>query len=47
MRDGGARVLLDLRSATGRVFLEMAFADALNPVSVRGAMRGFDCPPNL
>ena len=47
LRDGGARVLLDLRSATGRVFLEMVFTDALNPVSVRSAMRGFDCPPNL
>ncbi|WP_181870211.1 ImcF-related family protein [Paracoccus lutimaris] len=47
LRDDGARVLLDLRSNTGRVFLEMGFADSLNPVSVRGAMRGFDCPPNL
>lgn len=47
LRDGGARVLLDLRSDTGRVFLEMSFADQLNPVSVRSAMRGFDCPPNL
>lgn len=47
LRDGGARVLLDLRSDTGRVFLEMAFTDALNPVSARSAMRGFDCPPHL
>ncbi|MBU3031512.1 ImcF-related family protein [Paracoccus marinaquae] len=47
LRDEGMRVLLDLRSDTGRVFLEMAFSDKLNPVSVRGAMRGFECPPNL
>ncbi|WP_300042624.1 ImcF-related family protein [uncultured Paracoccus sp.] len=47
LRDEGARVLLDMRSDTGRVFLEMVFADKLNPVSVRNAMRGFDCPPNL
>ncbi len=47
LRDEGARVLLDLRSDTGRVFLEMIFTDKLNPVSVRAAMRGFECPPNL
>ncbi len=47
LRDQGARVLLDLRSDFGRVFLEMAFADSLNPVSVRSAMAGFTCPPNL
>ena len=47
LRDDGARALLDMRSDTGRVFLEMSFADKLNPVSVRAAMRGFDCPPNL
>lgn len=47
LRDEGLRVLLDLRSNTGRVFLEMTFPEKLNPVSVRGAMRGFECPPNL
>ncbi|RNF35918.1 ImcF-related family protein [Paracoccus methylarcula] len=47
LRDDGARVLLDMRSDTGRVFLEMTFADKLNPVSVRGVMQGFDCPPSL
>lgn len=47
LRDDGARVLLDLRSETGRVFLEMSFDEKLNPISVRSAMRGFDCPPNL
>lgn len=47
LRDDGARVLLDMRSNSGRVFLEMTFTGKLNPVSVRSAMRGFDCPPNL
>lgn len=47
LRDQGARVLLDLRGDFGRVFLEMAFTDSLNPVSVRSAMAGFTCPPNL
>lgn len=47
LRDDGARILLDMRSDTGRVFLEMTFAGNLNPISVRSAMRGFDCPPNL
>ncbi|MFD1343691.1 ImcF-related family protein [Litorisediminicola beolgyonensis] len=47
LRDDGARVLLDLRSDTGRVFLEMAFDGTLNPVSVLAAMKGLDCPPNL
>ncbi|SDE47332.1 Intracellular multiplication and macrophage-killing [Paracoccus isoporae] len=47
LRDDGARALLDLRSDTGRVFLEMSFADTLNPISVRKTMRGLDCPPNL
>lgn len=46
-RDGGRRMLLDLRSASGRVFLEMKFETALNPVSVRSAMQGLACPPAL
>ena len=47
LRDGGQRVLLDLRTASGRVFLEMTFDDPLNPVSIRPALRGFACPPSL
>lgn len=47
LRDDGARVLLDLRTESGRVFLEMAFQAALNPVSVRPALQGFACPPTL
>jgi type VI protein secretion system component VasK len=46
-RDGGRRILLDLRSAAGRVFMEMQFESDLNPVSVRAAMRGLECPPTL
>lgn len=46
-RDGGKRLLLDLRSETGRVFLEMSFAHPLNPVTVRAAMQGLECPPRL
>lgn len=45
LRDGGARVLVDLRTDTGRVFVEMTFDRALNPVSARSAMRGLTCPP--
>lgn len=47
LRDDGARVLLDLRTESGRVFLEMAFSEPLNPVSVRSAMQGLTCPPSL
>ncbi len=47
LRDDGQRVLLDLRTTSGRVFLEMSFAEALNPVSVRPALRNFACPPSL
>jgi type VI protein secretion system component VasK len=46
-RDAGQRMLLDLRSESGRVFLEMRFETALNPASVRSAMQGLDCPPAL
>lgn len=43
-RDGGRRMLLDIRSASGRVFLEMEFQTALNPISVRTAMQELACP---
>lgn len=46
-RDGGQRVLLDLRTNSGRVFLEMRFETTLNPVSVRPVMKGLSCPPSL
>ncbi|PWJ16549.1 ImcF-related family protein [Jannaschia seohaensis] len=47
MRDEGQRALLDIRSETGRVFVEMAFEDRFNPLSVRAALRGLACPPAL
>lgn len=47
MRDDGRRVLLDLRSETGRVFLEIAFESELNPISVLPLVEGFRCPPSL
>ena len=46
-RDEGQRVLVDLRTAEGRVFVEMAFTAAANPVSGRAAFRDFSCPPQL
>jgi type VI protein secretion system component VasK len=47
LRDEGRRVLLDLRTDEGRVFLRMDMADPVNPVSARAALRGFACPPVL
>lgn len=46
-RDGGRRVLVDLRTDSGRVFVEMEFDRDVNPVSGRTAMRGLICPPVL
>ena len=47
LRDKGQRVLLDLRTASGRIFLEMGFDRAVNPVSARAQIRGFSCPAAL
>ena len=47
LRDKGQRVLLDLRTASGRIFLEVGFDRAVNPVSARSAIRGFSCPAAL
>ncbi|MBY6089226.1 ImcF-related family protein [Maritimibacter alkaliphilus] len=47
LRDDGARALLDLRNASGRVFLELGFPAALNPVSARPLLQGFRCPATL
>lgn len=46
-RDEGQRVLVDLRTDEGRVFVEMVFTAAANPVSGRAAFRDFSCPPQL
>ena len=47
LRDKGARVLLDLRTSSGRIFLEMGFDRPINPVSARSRIRGFSCPAAL
>lgn len=47
VRDKGQRVLLDLRTDSGRIFLEMEFDRAVNPVSARAQIRGFSCPAAL
>ncbi|MCO8144969.1 IcmF-related protein [Rhodovulum tesquicola] len=46
-RDEGRRFLVDFRSATGRIFVEIGFEAALNPVSVRPLLRGLSCPTTL
>ncbi len=47
VRDKGQRVLLDLRTDSGRIFLEMGFDRPVNPVSARAQIRGFSCPAAL
>jgi len=46
-RDGGKRMLVDLRSGGARLFLEIGFAQEANAVSVRGVMKGFAGTPVL
>ena len=46
-RDDGERFLVDLRTDSGRLFAELAFEEAANPVAARPLMRGFDCPARL
>ena len=46
-RDDGRRFLIDLRASGGRVFVEMLFQDAANPVSGRALLKGFSCPATL
>lgn len=47
LRDGGARVLLDLRTESGRIFLEVGLDRAVNPISAHKTIRSFACPPAL
>ncbi len=47
VRDEGRRVLVDLRTDVGRIFLEMTFAGPANPVAARGLLSGLVCPPVL
>lgn len=46
-RDEGRRFLVDLRASGGRVFVEMLFQKAANPVSGRALLQGFACPATL
>lgn len=46
-RDEGARMLVDLRTETGRIFLEMSFPSPANPVAARRLLAGLVCPPVL
>ena len=46
-RDEGRRFLVDLRTEAGRVFVEVSFAQAANPVAARPLLGGFDCPEAL
>lgn len=46
-RDGGRRFLVDLRSEEGRIFLEMTFPSAANPVAGLRHAQGFSCPAAL
>lgn len=47
VRDNGRRVLVDLSSPEGRIFVEFDFEQELNPVSVRKYLRGLTCPARL
>ncbi len=46
-RDGGQRVLIDIRTDEGRVFVEMGLTRPVNPVSGRQFLKDFACPPQL
>jgi type VI protein secretion system component VasK len=46
-RDDGRRFLVDLRSGGARLFLEIGFDDAANPLSSLRLIKGFSCPPIL
>ncbi len=46
-RDEGRRFLVDIRDASGRLFVELRFADPINPVSVRQLMQTLHCPAQL
>lgn len=46
-RDEGRRFLVDIRASGGRVFVEMQFQKAANPVSGRALLKGFFCPATL
>lgn len=43
-RDGGRRFLVDVRGKGARVYLQMSFAKAANPIAARALLRGLTCP---
>ena len=46
-RDGGKRFLVDLKSGNARLFVDLSFVSADNPLSRLKAMQGFACPTTL
>lgn len=46
-RDGGTRFLVDLKSGNARLFVEVGFAGADNPVSRLKTLKDFACPTTL
>ena len=46
-RDNGQRFLVDMRDTSGRLFVEMRFADPINPLSIRQLMQTLRCPAQL
>ncbi len=46
-RDGGQRFLIDLRTGGARLFMELSFDRAANPLSVRRLLDGLSCPQVL
>jgi type VI protein secretion system component VasK len=47
VRDEGRRHLVDLRIDGGRLFFELTFPTALNPLSAKTLLQGMTCPPVL
>jgi|GEM_PF-1211579 len=46
-RDGGQRFLVDVRTGGSRLFLEISFASAANPLAAFRLMKGLACPQVL
>ncbi|TPE48200.1 ImcF-related family protein [Amaricoccus solimangrovi] len=46
-RDDGRRFLLDVRIGSERLFLELTFPKAENPIAARALLAGLSCPPTL
>ena len=46
-RNDGKRFLVDMRAPQGRLFVEMSFDQAANPVAGRNLLTDLTCPPTL